>query len=168
MAYQTIQALPNDVAQIATAHQLGPFSQAYRAGKNYQRVVGGCLIVVGGMLLALFFSLLRNGVAVPGWLGILLVVGSFLIGSLGYGMYGPRVNVSVSALYLFANGLIYSQGRQHIPLLWSQIAGCEIDQNSGNLGKCIMRTKDGGMLSLSNLAGCEELGMRINNAVDAR
>lgn len=166
MAYQSTQALPNDVAQIAATNHLGPFSAAYRASRNSEAIVGGCLIVVAGMLSITFFSLLRYGVPIPWWVGILLVVGAFLIGSLGFGMYGTLGGVS--AAYLFENGIVYSQKRQLTALLWSQIASCEMRQgsNAGYRERCIVRTKDGRAIPFGNFARYEELGTSIKNAVE--
>ncbi len=161
MAEQKAQPLPNKVAQVAEAHQLGSFSQAYwLATKKAQGMGGGCLSVLAFLPCIILGTLARYGISSI-WLTILLVAAALLIILLG------SILESTNAAYLFENGIVYSRNWQYTPLLWSQIASCEMheDAKPGSPKGCIVTTKDGRTFPIGNLARYEDLGTIIENHI---
>jgi len=164
MAYQTPLALPDDVAQIAATNQLGSFSRSYRQTQSVSEVVlDGSVILI--FILALFSMFLYFILNLRGSL-----IFSFMVASITATIFTiiRAVKASKNVVYLFQNGIIYSQNERHTPLPWPQIASYKMRRGVlyTPLDRCIVKTKKGRTIFLGNLAEYEELATSIKNSIE--
>lgn len=160
MASQNIQSLPDEVAQMAATNQLGSFSQSYHVQSGQAVLDSLTLIMLCVFIVLLFCVVIFHVGGLVFW--FMVSTGTAAIISII-----RAVNCRENVVYLFKNGIIYSNKQQYTSLSWSQIASCQRRSAllNGRLDQCIVRMTTGQSFPIGNLAGHEELATSIENAV---